>query len=237
LTSGGDRVYPKGLPVGTVTDFKNDAELGPFLAIKIKPAANLDRLEEVLVVTRIAADAPVIISDPHRTAEILAQRLPGVTKPAENPATNAPAAQGNAAAVPPLGSKAVAGQALPTPTPVKNATNASPGAGNTGPISPAGNKAVAGQALPTPTPVKKATNASPGAGNTGPISPAGNKAVAGQASPTPTPVKKKKPSLPPSDGSQASPTGAPPAESSQPDSVVKPKPQPSPATNGEKPPL
>jgi rod shape-determining protein MreC len=166
VTSGGDRVYPKGLPVGTVTDFKNDAELGPFLAIKIKSAANLDRLEEVLVVTRIAADAPVVTSDPHRTAEILAQRLPSVTKPAENPTTSASPAGGNAA-VPPAGSKAVTGAASPTPTPVK-----------------------------------------------------------------------KKPSLPasPAAGSQASPTVAPPAESSQPASVDKPRPQPSPATNGEKPP-
>jgi rod shape-determining protein MreC len=137
VTSGGDRVYPKGLPVGTVTHFDNDAGPGPFLAIKIKPTVDLDRLEEVLVVTRIAADAPVVTSDPHRTAEILAQRLPSVTKPAENPAPNASPAAGSTGVVPPAGSKAVANPAVPTAT--------------------AGNKAVAGQALPnpTPTPVKK----------------------------------------------------------------------------------
>src|SRR5215472_18489959 len=33
VTSGGDRVYPKGLPVGTVTHVGNDSELGPFLGI------------------------------------------------------------------------------------------------------------------------------------------------------------------------------------------------------------
>jgi rod shape-determining protein MreC len=123
VTSGGDRVYPKGLPVGTVTYHGNDADLGPFLAIKIKPAANLDRLEEVLVVTRIAADAPVVTSDPHRTADILAQRLPSVAKPAENPGNNASVAAGNAGAGPAPVNKDRAGAgstpATPSSTPAK----------------------------------------------------------------------------------------------------------------------
>ena len=49
LTSGGDQVFPKGLPVGTVTKVANGKDL--FLDIKIKPAANLSKLEEVLVLT------------------------------------------------------------------------------------------------------------------------------------------------------------------------------------------
>ena len=47
LTSGGDQIFPKGLPVGTVTKVGTGKDL--FLNIKIKPAADLSKLEEVLV--------------------------------------------------------------------------------------------------------------------------------------------------------------------------------------------
>ena len=43
LTSGGDQIFPKGLPVGIVTKVGNGKDL--FLNIKIKPAANLSKLE------------------------------------------------------------------------------------------------------------------------------------------------------------------------------------------------
>jgi rod shape-determining protein MreC len=46
LTSGQDRIFPKDLPVGTVADVKPGT---PFKLIRVKPAAHLDRLEEVLV--------------------------------------------------------------------------------------------------------------------------------------------------------------------------------------------
>ena len=49
LSSGGDQIFPKGLPVGTVAQGAvRGKEL--FLNIKVKPAADLSRLEEVLVV-------------------------------------------------------------------------------------------------------------------------------------------------------------------------------------------
>src|SRR6202521_4050049 len=48
LTSGQDRIFPKDLPVGTVVDFVSDPKT-PFMKIRIKPTAHLDRLEEVLV--------------------------------------------------------------------------------------------------------------------------------------------------------------------------------------------
>src|ERR1700686_634349 len=48
LTSGQDRIFPKDLPVGKVVDFSSDPK-SPFMKIRIKPAAHLDRLEEVLV--------------------------------------------------------------------------------------------------------------------------------------------------------------------------------------------
>ncbi len=48
LTSGQDRIFPKDLPLGTVLEATPDRH-SPFLRIRVKPAAHLDRLEEVLV--------------------------------------------------------------------------------------------------------------------------------------------------------------------------------------------
>ena len=96
VTSGGDQIYPKGLPVGTVTSAIADHESEPFLRIKVKPAANLDRLEEVLVITRITEEAPKVADGPttSRAAEVLAQRLPSVPKPEENPQVKTKDGQG-----------------------------------------------------------------------------------------------------------------------------------------------
>ncbi len=46
VTSGMDRIFPRDLPVGTIAEIKSG---NPFKQIRIKPAANLQRLEEVLV--------------------------------------------------------------------------------------------------------------------------------------------------------------------------------------------
>lgn len=77
LTSGGDRIFPKGLPVGTVTKVSPGQEL--FLNIRVRPAADLDRLEEVLVITQQEDREPVVAEGQHlRAADILAQRLPSI---------------------------------------------------------------------------------------------------------------------------------------------------------------
>src|SRR5216684_3997127 len=44
LTSGGDQIFPKGLPVGNVVKISKGSE---FLQITVKPAAILNHLEEV----------------------------------------------------------------------------------------------------------------------------------------------------------------------------------------------
>lgn len=82
LTSGGDQIFPKGLPVGTVSKVSNGRDL--FLNIKIKPASNLSKLEEVLVLVQ-KQERQVIAEDQRvRAADILAQRLPSVPdKPAD----------------------------------------------------------------------------------------------------------------------------------------------------------
>jgi rod shape-determining protein MreC len=119
ITSGGDKVYPKGLPVGTVTYSGPDPDGGPFLAVRIKSAAQLDRLEEVLVVTKIAEEAPLAADDsaPRRAADILAQRLPGIQKPVDPAA--AKAAVNDAANSAPSTNRSVTSQAAPGTTAAK----------------------------------------------------------------------------------------------------------------------
>jgi rod shape-determining protein MreC len=96
LSSGGDQIFPKGLPVGMVTHVSPGHDL--FLNIKVKPTADLNRLEEVLVVTEQQESQPVADKATRvRAADILAQRLPSV--PDKPPATVAGAiASANSAA-------------------------------------------------------------------------------------------------------------------------------------------
>ncbi len=46
ITSGMDRIFPRDLPIGTIVEVKPGAT---FKQIKVKPAAGLERLEEVIV--------------------------------------------------------------------------------------------------------------------------------------------------------------------------------------------
>ncbi len=86
LTSGGDQIFPKGLPVGTVSKVGNGKDL--FLNIKIKPSANLSKLEEVLVIVERQEHQSLADEKHVRAADILAQRLPSVPeKPADTTAT------------------------------------------------------------------------------------------------------------------------------------------------------
>jgi rod shape-determining protein MreC len=58
VTSGGDMVYPRGLPVGTITKIEVDPAHQPYEAITLKPAANLAQLAEVLVITATQSTLP-----------------------------------------------------------------------------------------------------------------------------------------------------------------------------------
>jgi len=82
ITSGGDRIYPKGYSVGTVVAASPDRDNDPFQVIKIKPAADIGRLEEVLVITKMTDDSQTAAAGPApmRAADILSQRLPSVPK-------------------------------------------------------------------------------------------------------------------------------------------------------------
>ena len=119
LTSGGDQIFPKGLRVGAIAKVGSGKDL--FLNIKVKPAADLSKLEEVLVLVekqerQSVADDSVRV----RAADILAQRLPSVPDkpPAEAAATaGVPSATKPSTAVPGASTttpKAAGGTALPS---------------------------------------------------------------------------------------------------------------------------
>jgi rod shape-determining protein MreC len=85
LTSGGDGVFPKGLLVGRVTKVSAGNDL--FLNIRVRPAADLSKLEEVLVVTKIdERQTEPDQAGAARAVDILAERLPTVPPKAETAA-------------------------------------------------------------------------------------------------------------------------------------------------------
>jgi rod shape-determining protein MreC len=184
LSSGGDRIFPKGLPIGTVTRVFPGSEL--FLSIRVKPAADLSKLEEVLVVTRIdERQAEPDQSGPVRAVDILADRLPTVPPKPEN----APA--GTATAVPPGTTSAQHPSASATSgTPAKEVGGA--------------NSAAGPEAKPkTPAPASGGTPAAPKPAATGPGAPAaaGNRPVKISQKSAP-PRAEPKPQPPPPDNPQ-----------------------------------
>jgi rod shape-determining protein MreC len=162
LTSGGDRIFPKGLPVGRVTKVSPGSDL--FLNIRVKPAISLSRLEEVLVVTKIdERQAESDRSATARAADILAERLPTVPPKPENAPGGAagPASPGSAA-------KPTADATKPKVSPPATATNGSaPATGKA--VTPASSsannvsKAAAGASgvKTSPKPAKPATKPKP----------------------------------------------------------------------------
>ena len=161
LTSGGDQIFPKGLPVGTVTKVSPGPQL--FLNIRVKPTADLGRLEEVLVITQQEQREPEVSEAGRvRAADILAQRLPSVPDQPVAPPNQAPSkAPSNAPNQPPPPTN---GLKIPVPPsgPAKpNVTAAAPnsqGAGN------ASQRVVANPKPSSPA----ATNASTPTGPAGP---------------------------------------------------------------------
>jgi rod shape-determining protein MreC len=80
VSSGGDQIYPRGLRVGTVFSTGPDPESGPFMIVRVKPAANLDKVDEVLVITKVIEKSPEQSETAAslRAADYLARRLPTV---------------------------------------------------------------------------------------------------------------------------------------------------------------
>ncbi len=88
LTSGGDQIFPKGLLIGTVTRAGRGAD--SFLDIRIAPATDLSKLEEVIVITqKIEREPDVADGAPLRAVDVLAQRLPSLPDNAAVPPASA----------------------------------------------------------------------------------------------------------------------------------------------------
>jgi rod shape-determining protein MreC len=121
LTSGGDGIFPKGLLVGRVTKVSPGSEL--FLNIRVRPAADLSRLEEVLVVTKIdERQAEPDHAGTARAIDILAERLPTVPPKPENaakgaaPGTASPGTVAPAAGAPTTGAPTIVAPKTVAPT-------------------------------------------------------------------------------------------------------------------------
>jgi rod shape-determining protein MreC len=100
LTSGGDQIFPRGLAVGTVDRVVRDSDGDPLVDVLIHPAANLSRLEEVLVITNTGDQEPAsevhdvaqgeLDAEQQKASDILAERLPSridLTAPPEEQLT------------------------------------------------------------------------------------------------------------------------------------------------------
>jgi rod shape-determining protein MreC len=144
LTSGGDRIFPKGLAIGTVTRVSQGNDL--FLNIRVKPVVDLSKLEEVLVVTKIdEKQATPDSTGPVRAADILAERLPTVPpKPPTPEATKSAAKQpGDAVSEDAQQSDTADGPAKPAvTTPPTGQSGANAVKATNGPVSNAAPKSV-----------------------------------------------------------------------------------------------
>jgi rod shape-determining protein MreC len=104
VTSGGDQIFPRGLPVGTVDRIVPDPAHDPLVDVLVHPAAHLSGLEEVLVVTNvgdslspqeakdIAASQAESEAAQKRASDILSERLPSRYDPNAPADTNPPSA-------------------------------------------------------------------------------------------------------------------------------------------------
>jgi len=88
VTSGGDAIYPRGLAVGTVQKVVPDPD-GTLVNVQIRPAANLSRLEEVLIITSTGDEMPAqmredltqAVDAEQKASDVLAERLPSRIDP------------------------------------------------------------------------------------------------------------------------------------------------------------
>jgi rod shape-determining protein MreC len=118
LTSGDDRIFPKGLLIGTVIDSKPAL---PFQLIHVQPAARLDRLEDVLVLLSQQE------FEPKKTGEASVPLIPDAPPEPTAPATDPSAASGAAAGAKPVPAPAAANASA------ANTTAAAPPASSTKP--------------------------------------------------------------------------------------------------------
>ena len=99
FTAGGDLIFPRGLPVGVVEKVLPDPDRDAFIDVIVQPAAHLDQLDEVLVVTStqprfspeeqqdlatseaLKGPEAAAIEEQKKASAIMAERLPGLIDP------------------------------------------------------------------------------------------------------------------------------------------------------------
>jgi rod shape-determining protein MreC len=180
LSSGGDQVYPRGLPVGVIESIKVDPDHQPYTLIQLRPAANLNQLEEVLIITgtqtalpaqaqkdlaagaetaeaqtaaKQLADQQAAEAAARSAAQIVADRLPSI----HDDATDAKAgtAATPATTTPPI-------SVVPKPLPTIHSDRYSPGATpSAADLKPGAAEATNSTAPQTPTPDTTTQPASP----------------------------------------------------------------------------
>jgi rod shape-determining protein MreC len=134
VTSGGDKVFPRGLPVGEITSIVPDPQHQPYTAITVKPYANLSRLDEVLVVTgtdstlpptaqKDAAQAEAAEQESKRAADLVAQKLPSLPQNSTDPSNPAASTDNSVGGV-----TGIPNSGLPRPKPPLHPDSYSPGA-------------------------------------------------------------------------------------------------------------
>jgi rod shape-determining protein MreC len=178
LSSGGDQVYPRGLPVGTIESIAVDPDHQPYTLIQLRPAANLDQLEEVLVITgtqptlpaeaqkdlakgaktaeaqaaaaKAAADEQAAEAAARFAAQIVADRLPSLHDP-DHPENNAASGTPGASATTPPA--AVIPHPLPTLHSDRYTSGSTPPAAD---LKPGGGENKPSSVIPTPATVAPA---------------------------------------------------------------------------------
>ncbi len=159
LTAGGDLIFPRGLPVGTVREVLPDPERDSFIDVMVTPAAHLNQLDEVLVITSTQPRFPEqqqkdmtesetlkgaqaqAIEDQMKASAIMAERLPGLNDSngatGIAPATGAqpPAAPGQKPATAPA--QPPVPKLLPTLRPDRFSPSVAAGEGDSNTLSPA----------------------------------------------------------------------------------------------------
>jgi rod shape-determining protein MreC len=140
VTSGGDMVFPRGLPVGVIESIATDPLHQPYTAITIKPAANLARLEEVLVITGTSSTLPPTAAQDadaaeaaaeasQHAADLIAEKLPSLhsdasdSKAASGGKPESDDAESQVGAV-----SGIPNSGLPRPKPILHPDRFSPGA-------------------------------------------------------------------------------------------------------------
>jgi rod shape-determining protein MreC len=178
LTAGGDQIFPRGLPVGVVQKVVRDPDSDGFIHVIVKPAVDLDRLDEVLVITsneprfsdqqvkdmaqsqQLKGTEAAELDEQQKASQIMAERLPGITDPNAPQAQTKPADGSAPPATPP---QAVVPKLLPPAHPDRFMPGNAPAAEETAePGAQAAPKAKKPAAPKSETPKRESA---PGAGN------------------------------------------------------------------------